>query len=389
MGEIALLPDDVTTLYASPEALTAKLDEIEAWAREQPADTSTAKGRLEIRANAGKVTRSKTALDAAGKALTEEWRAKTSAVNAERKRGVMRLDVLAEDIRQPLTDWEAAEERRKEQLAARMRDLEPRAATTSDEIRAEIARIEMIDIGPDWDERREEAIHAQIRSVDALLTRFETKLELERLAAENARLQAEAAERDRIAALEQAERDRLAAEQKEKADAEAQRVADEAEKARAAQAAEEEARAKALREAQEAEAAEERAKVAREEAARQAAETARLAAEAEAKAASERAAQEAAEEIAAANRRAEAAEAAARAEREAAEQAEAARVAREKAAAEATAAREADEAHRAAVRAEIAAMALSLIESRTPEAAAEATADALIAGDIPRCAVQF
>ena len=384
---------DVAKLFALPECMDAVLDGVEEVVRSQEPDLTTHKGRLAVRAAAAKVTSIKTSLDAAGRALTEGWREATKAVNTVRKRIDTRLDVLATETRQPFTDWEAAEERRKDLLAERLRQLEPRGATTSEELRAEIERIGAITIGADWDEARDDADRAKDRALTTLQERYETKLEMERLAAENARLAAEAAERDRIAALEQAERDRLAAEEKERADAEAKRV--EAEK-QAAEAARRAAEEKAAEEARQRVAAEERRQ--REEAER-AEREARIAAEAEqkareeadaaARAEQERRDREAAEAIAAAERRAQEAEARERAEREASEKAEADRVAREQRERDERLAREADELRRAEAHEAIRAHVLALIESLTPEAGAAAVADDAMAGRIPFLALHL
>src|SRR4051812_22277855 len=73
-----------TALFA-PGQIDKVLAAIEAEARKLKPDVSTPRGRMEIRAMATRVTRSKTALDDAGKTLTEEWRKRTSAVNVERR----------------------------------------------------------------------------------------------------------------------------------------------------------------------------------------------------------------------------------------------------------------------------------------------------------------
>jgi colicin import membrane protein len=58
------------------------------------------------------VTRSKTAIDDAGKKLNEEARAKINAVDAQRRKIREELDALAEEVRKPLTEWEKAEDQR-------------------------------------------------------------------------------------------------------------------------------------------------------------------------------------------------------------------------------------------------------------------------------------
>ena len=101
---VALFTDAAkfSDFYARVKAETEKLTP----------DTSTNKGRDEIRSMARKVVTTKTTLDKAAKALTEEWRNQTNQVNAARNKMVADLAALAEEVRKPLTDWEAAEELR-------------------------------------------------------------------------------------------------------------------------------------------------------------------------------------------------------------------------------------------------------------------------------------
>jgi colicin import membrane protein len=72
-------------------------------------DASTKKGRDEITSIAYKITRSKTTIDDLGKSLTEEWAKKKQVVDSERKRAREFLDVLKEEFRKPLTEWEQKE----------------------------------------------------------------------------------------------------------------------------------------------------------------------------------------------------------------------------------------------------------------------------------------
>ena len=92
--------------------MNAILDDIEAKVRAIPLDPSTAPGREEIRSVAYRVARTKVALDAEGKKLTEGWRTATQKVNEERRRATERLEALAEEVRAPLTEFENKERNR-------------------------------------------------------------------------------------------------------------------------------------------------------------------------------------------------------------------------------------------------------------------------------------
>lgn len=86
-------------------------------------DVSTERGRKDIASLAYKVTRSKTAIDAAGKKLNEEARAKINIVDASRRKIRDELDALADEVRKPLTDWENAEDARKEEAASDLKKI--------------------------------------------------------------------------------------------------------------------------------------------------------------------------------------------------------------------------------------------------------------------------
>jgi colicin import membrane protein len=101
-AEIVYAPGGVERIIAA----------LEAEVRAIKTDAATPAGRDAIASLAYKVSRSKTALDKMGKDLTEQWRKRTSAVNADRKIIETSLDALRDEVRKPVTDFEAAEQAR-------------------------------------------------------------------------------------------------------------------------------------------------------------------------------------------------------------------------------------------------------------------------------------
>lgn len=175
-------------------------------------DLTTAKGRDAIKSLAFKITRTKTAIDAAGKQLNEDARAQINAVDAARRDAREKLDAMAKAVRQPLTDWEAAEEERVAWCNQVIDDLKAGAVVTMDDtaetVRARGKAAWEVIIKPEtFGELFDTAQSVKDTTVGLLKSALErlTKEEADR--AELEKLRAEAAERRRA---EQAEADALA-----------------------------------------------------------------------------------------------------------------------------------------------------------------------------------
>ena len=343
-------------------------------------DLSTVSSRKEIAALAYKVTRTKTAIDAAGKKLNEDARAKINAVDAQRRKIREELDTLADTVRKPLTEWEAAEEARIENIKSTLAHIdacgkgiiggEPQAFGV---LFRELE--EKIIIDDSFGEFKEQAEAAKSDALAKLKIAFDAhqkaeadRIELEKLRAEKEerdRLEAERVEKERLA-REQAEREAIEKAEHEQA---LKREAEAAERAKK----EAEARAQAEKERQEQLAAEQKA---REE---RAAQEAREQVEREAREAIERAEREKAEAIAKAEEEA-------RIVRENAERAEQERIAEAKRIADEQAARDADKAHRSTI---MKAAKEAIMDQGTDEETAKKIVLAVIAGEIPNVMLRF
>ncbi|WP_313443539.1 hypothetical protein [Brevundimonas sp.] len=179
-------------------------------------DLTTEKGRKEIASMAFKVAKTKTAIDAAGKLLNEEARAQINKVDAARRDIREKLDALKDEVRKPLTDWEAREEERVAAcdalIALMKRDAVVTLEDTSASVAARLAEIKAFAL----DEGQFQSLlaTAQQQQADAI----------ENLSAAHARLlkeEADRAELDRLRAeaAERAERERAEAEAKAAAEA--------------------------------------------------------------------------------------------------------------------------------------------------------------------------
>lgn len=314
-------------------------------------DLDTATGRKAIASLAYKVARTKTAIDDAGKKLTEDKRAEIKAVDEARRVIRERLDALKDEARKPLTEWEAAEEKRAADAAAILGNLKALAVITLDDTSEIVAaRLKTAQGVPITEAQFAEsfalASAAKANVIDTLTAGHARILKEEADRAELDRLRREAAEREEREAAARAEAERKDREEREaKSREEAAQHAKAAEEERvqaAAKAAEERARAEAERVAREAAQAQERAH---------------------------------AEALAAEKRRADAAEAAAREE--------AARVAREAAD---QAKREANRAHRGKV---MLAAKTAIMGHGVGEATAKAIVLAIAANEVPNVSISF
>lgn len=287
--------------YKTEGGAQSLFDRIAEQARSVVPDLSTDKGRKAIASMARKVASSKTAFDAHGKELKEQYTVITSKIDADRKLFRDQCDALRDEIRKPLTDWENADKQRIIDIEVRINGLKQQfGSSLSVDIQNDIDRIQAIEIDDSFMEFQDKAKLQKYETIELLskllaeAKEAEAKqAELEALRiAEQERLQREHEERIAREATEKAQR-----EAEEKAHLEAERV--QREKLEAEQR---EARLKAEKEAallreeqlkQQAIEREKQAEIDRQNAIE--AERKRIEQEAQAKAESERKAQEARE----------------------------------------------------------------------------------------------
>ncbi|EPZ2140080.1 hypothetical protein L414_02152 [Enterobacter hormaechei subsp. hoffmannii UCICRE 3] len=245
---VVIEKQNAMAVFTTKEQLDPIIEAIEKEARSLVPDVSTRKGRDAIASMAHKVARSKTYIDNAGKDLVAELKALPKQIDESRRIVRERLDALKDEVRRPLTEWEAEQERIKAEEA--MNSLHAEALEMNIKFDQELAA-------------KFEADHEM-----ALLMndKFDRDREEQRRLEEQA--QREHEERIKREAAEQARRD---AEAKHKAEIEAaaRREAEEKARAEAAERQRIEAEQRAAREKQEAEARAEREKAEAVEAERQ------------------------------------------------------------------------------------------------------------------------
>ena len=217
-------------------------------------DVTTKKGRDAIASMAHKVARSKTYIDNAGKDLVADLKALPKQIDESRRVVRERLDALKDEVRRPLTEWEAeqaliAAEKAAEEERLRI-EAEQKAALEAlrkqVEVDHEMALLMDKDIDRERADKAAEAERQRIAREEEIARQAEEKAKRE--AAEKAQREIDAAaarEREAILAKERAERERIEAQQR--AEREQREAAERAEREK--QAAVEAERRKAQEEA--------------------------------------------------------------------------------------------------------------------------------------------
>lgn len=238
---VVIEPTTALAVFTESSKVDPILAQIKKIVAEFTPDVSTAKGRAEIASIAHKVARSKTYLDGIGKELVDQYKDIPKKIDANRKRIRDELDALKDEVRKPLTEWEAAEKARAQGIKDRIEVIRQHAGMSEDSsmTSAAIARLEAIAIDESFAEFATEAAQAKDKALTILRADLEYRLKREAEQAELARLRDEAAKR------EQEERDRKIAE------AAAEKARRDAEEKAAREKAEAERKAKEEREAAE------------------------------------------------------------------------------------------------------------------------------------------
>ncbi len=207
---VVIEKQNAMAVFTTKEQLDPLLEQIEKEARSLVPDVSTRKGRDAIASMAHKVARSKTYIDNAGKDLVAELKALPKQIDESRRIVRERLDALKDEVRKPLTEWEAEQELIKAEEA--MNTLHAEALVMNEE----------------FDRQRAAQIEADHEMALLMNDKFDRDREEQRRQAEQA--QRERDERLKQEAAEQARRD---AEAKHKAEIEAAARREAEEKARA------------------------------------------------------------------------------------------------------------------------------------------------------------
>lgn len=204
----------------------------------------TVTSRKQIASMARKVSESKVYLESIGKKLADDQKEIPKRIDATRRKVKDYLDALRDEVRQPLTDWENAEEARVARHTAAIGAIRALTVGTGllvDEWRQRLAEAEAVVINDACHEFASDYVAAKVETIAALMVNIAKqeqadadRAELDALRKEKAARDAAEAERAREAAAAEAERQRVEKEAEAKRQSEAAAAA--AEKAAAERA---------------------------------------------------------------------------------------------------------------------------------------------------------
>ncbi len=209
---VVIEPTSAVALFTEGQGIAELLADIRQKATSLVPDITTAKGRKEVASIAHAVARTKTYLDGLGKEQTDKFKEIPKRIDANRKQIRDTLDALKDEVRAPLTQYEAAEEARVAALQSRLARLNELGSSASIEIAAAdlqvmLNEVEQNALDDTWQELMPQATVAKELAAKRLGEALAARHKYEAEQAELEQLRQKQAEQDRI------DRERLIAEQ--------------------------------------------------------------------------------------------------------------------------------------------------------------------------------
>ena len=171
-------------------------------------DLKTRKGRERIASLSATVSKRKASVEKPGRDYLRHIKTLPKVVEDELREFVSTMNTLRDEIRQPLTDWEATEQARKDRHVDAVQSIHDFCLDLSDinaaALLESIASVEAIRMGDQWEEFEAEAARAKDSTLVALRAALIKREQYEAEQAELARLRAEKeaqAQRDREAEI--------------------------------------------------------------------------------------------------------------------------------------------------------------------------------------------
>ncbi len=192
--------DNAPAIYVAG-GLGQFFDAVKAEVTAEVPDLTTVKGRARIASLAATVSKSKKAVETPGRDYLKRLKEMPKVVEAELRDFVTKMDILRDTTRQPLTDWENAEQARKDRHVDNIqaiKDMEVFGATPSASVVARvIVDLEAIELGDSWEEFLPEAAQAKDRTLSLLRALHAERIQYEDEQAELTRLRLDKEARDK------------------------------------------------------------------------------------------------------------------------------------------------------------------------------------------------
>lgn len=225
-NQLAVTIDDISEANAPAiyvkDGLKPFLQAVKEEVSSQVPDLTTAKGRARIASLAKKVSDSKVAVEKPGRDYLRRLKEMPKVVEVELKEFVDAMNALRDETRKPLTDWEAAEQARKDKHVDGIQAIKDMTVFEATPAAAHVAKLiadlQAVEINDAWEEFLPEAAQVKDETLAKLRNLLAERTQYEAEQAELVRLRAEAeaqAQRDRDAEIARvaAEQARLHAEQ--------------------------------------------------------------------------------------------------------------------------------------------------------------------------------
>ncbi|QAY85364.1 coiled-coil domain-containing protein [Pseudomonas arsenicoxydans] len=193
-------------------------------------DLKTKKGRDRIASLSARVSTRKASVEKPGRDYLRHIKTLPKVVEDELREFVLTMNALRDEVRKPLTDWEAADQARKDRHVDAVQAIHDFCTDLADigaaVLLESIASVEAVQMGDHWEEFETDAARAKESTLTKLRAALTARQQYEAEQAELVRLRAEAeaqAQRDREAEIARAaaEQARLQAEQRAQAERDA------------------------------------------------------------------------------------------------------------------------------------------------------------------------
>lgn len=168
---VAVEQPEIVEAFKVEGGTKALFDRVSENARSVVFDMGVKKDRESLKSFAYSLARIKTTVDNHGKELVSGIKQQAAVIDADRKFWRDNMELLQDEIRKPLTDFEQAEKDRikqHEEAVQFIKDLAPEADSNALKLKGDIEFLENLVIGSQYEEYEEQAKLAKFETLEAL-----------------------------------------------------------------------------------------------------------------------------------------------------------------------------------------------------------------------------